>query len=305
MPRTPRYITSVPELEVLPDQDLLDWLDRRSADLQTAVAAVYTARRFDLTVQLVDALWPLLLRRRNTALWLTVVGAYGLPAAEKEAARTDLGEQQQAVARCMVRRMHTTLGGGLRDAGRLDEALEHYEQARHSALADDHLRDRAQALDGIGAVHQAAGRSQQALAPLDEALRIREEIRYSRGAALTRIRLGEAVTDLGRHREAVEYLLTARVALRQERDIYDAARALAFMGRTYLRAERWGEGDQHLVSALKEFDAAGAGLWAARTTEWRAEGAVQRGRSDAAKARYAKARALYAAAGRDRPGAHR
>jgi tetratricopeptide (TPR) repeat protein len=303
MPRTPQHISAVPAIEALPDGDLLDWLDRRSPDLQAAVAAVSAAGWSDVTVQLADALWPLLLRRSNSDLWLTVFGAYGLPAAENEAARTGVGDEERAVAGRMVRRMLTTLGAGLRDAGRAEEALSCFERARDSAVADDDPRDHAQALDGIGTFHQQAGHPDQALGPLGEALRIREEIGYSRGAALIRIRLGEALTALGRDSEALESFLTARRELLAVPDPFDAARALAFMGRLYLSAGHVSEGTEHLERAKEEFQAAGAGMWVARTTEWRAEAAVRGQSLGRARDLYRQARAQYTASGRDRDAA--
>jgi tetratricopeptide (TPR) repeat protein len=299
MPRTAQYISTAPAaMTGMSDVDLLDWLDHRSGELRSAVSAAHAAGWTDLTTQLADAMWPLLLRRRNTDLWLTVIGTHGLPAAQHEAARPGLSQEEAAVARRMVRRMLTTLGGGLRYVARLDDALQRYQEAFDSATADGHRRDQAQALDGIGAVHHSAGRPAQAIDPLTAALDIREVIGHSRGAALTRVRLGEVAADLGQYPQAVAHLLTARTGLLAEPDPYDAARALAILGHVHLLAGRLTEAEQHLTTALAEFDACGGSPWAARATEWLADVALERADTDAARALLAKARTLFADADR-------
>jgi tetratricopeptide (TPR) repeat protein len=299
MPRSPQYITSAPAAVTgMSDVDLLDWLDHRSGELRSAVSAAHALGWTDLTTQLADAMWPLLLRRRDTDLWLTVIGTHGLPAAQHEAARPGLSQEEAAVARRMVRRMLTTLGGGLRYAARLEEALRRYQEAFDSAAADGHRRDQAQALDGIGAVHHSAGRPTQAINPLTTALKIRDVIGYTRGAALTRVRLGEVAADLGQYPRAVDHLITARTALLAEPDPYDAARALAFLGHVHLLAGRLTEAEHHLTTALAEFDACGGSPWAARATEWLADVALERADTDTARALLAKARTLFADADR-------
>lgn len=298
MPRTPRHVSDTAAVTGLSDRDLLDWLQRRSIDFKSAIALAYSNRWYDMTVQVVDAMWPLLLRRRDLDLWVTVVGSYGLPAAKELAARPGLSPTEQAEAREMVRRMLTTLAGGLRNAGRIEEAQQRYQEALDGARADGHLRDQAQALNGLGGLHGQAGRHEEAVGLLVEALRIREEIGYTRGAALTRIRLGEIATDLDRHHQAIEYLVSARTVLLRldEPDPYDAARALALLGRVYLLAERFHQGENHMVNARIELEAAGALPWAARTFEWLADAARKQGHTGTARVRLTEARVLYARA---------
>lgn len=295
MPRTPRYIPidHAPSVEGLSDQGVLDWLERRSQDLESAVAAACAVGWTDLAVQLPDAMWPLLLRRRNLDLWLTVIGDYGLPAARQEAGRSDLDAEAQAAAREMVRRMLTKLGDGLRSADRAGEARPYLNEALESARADGHLRDQSQALDGIGAIDRHAGLHDQAITALEEALRLREQIGYTRGAALTLIRLSEVATDEGRYDQAIDYLLHARSTLIAEPDPYDAARALALLGHVCLLAGRPHDAETHLLTARQEFEGRGSLPWAARTSEWLAEAAQYSGDVNRARDHLNDAHIMY------------
>nr|WSX75830.1 tetratricopeptide repeat protein [Streptomyces sp. NBC_00899] len=293
MPRTPRYVSRAPSVEGLSDQDLLDWLERRSHDLEQALAGARAAGWTDLAVQLADAMWPLLLRRRDLDLWLRVIRDHGLPAARDEALRPDLDAAGQAAAREMVRRMLTTLAGGLRTADRTDKARPYLREALAAARDDRNLRDQAQALDGLGAIDRQAGRYDHAIPALEEALQLRKQIGYTRGAALTRIRLSEVATDQGRYDQAIEHLRHARSTLLAEPDPHDAARALALLGHVYLLADRPQDAETHLRQARQEFQATGSLPWAARTSEWLANAAQYSGDVNSARDHLNDARICY------------
>lgn len=260
-----------PLFDGAPGPDVLAWLERRRDDLVSAVRASFAAGWYDLTWQLTDAMWPLFLRGRHTEDWISVHQNYGLPAAERD------GDPH------VVRRMLTTLGGGLRSAGRFDEALARYEQALASARQDVHSRDEAQALDGIGGCLQQADRSDEAVPPLLDALRIREEIGYERGVGLTRIRLAEVFADQGELHQALDHLTRARTTLRGISDTYEAARALALLGRTHIRDGHVTTGEAHLRQAGEEFAEAGSRHWRARTLEWLGESARDNSRPEEAR----------------------
>ncbi|MFB7270675.1 tetratricopeptide repeat protein [Streptomyces sp. NPDC056244] len=282
MPRTPRYIVTGPALfDQDTDQEVVEWLDRHRADLLAAADLTSAARWHDLGWQLPDAMWPLFRIRRHHEDWVTVHEEIGLPAAEQDRNRP------------AVRRMLTTLGGGLRSLGRYDEALEQYGQALTSARQDKARQDEAQALDGIGEVHRQAGRTSQAVTPLIQALAIRKKIGYVRGAALTRLKLGQIAADSGKWHDALTHLTRARFDLRGESDPYDAARALAHMGRTYTLAGHYAEGIAHLRRAEQEFTAAGSRHWQARTREWTGAAAYNQGRTKVAREHLTAAREMY------------
>jgi tetratricopeptide (TPR) repeat protein len=281
--RSPIYVLDGRALfDGMPGPGVLAWLERRRGELLEAVRTAATAAWDDMTWQLTDAMWPLFLRGRHTEDWISVHEEYGLPAAERS------GDPH------VVRRMLTTLGGGLRDAGRYDQALIRYEQALASARQDAHRRDEAQALDGIGACHQQAGRPDQAVPPLLEALSIREEIGYDRGTGLTQIRLGEAFADQGELHQALDHLVKARIILLEIRDPYEAARALALLGRTHIRDGHVTAGEIHLRQAESEFAREGSHHWRARTLEWLGEAARDDNRPEEALGLFTASRELYA-----------
>ncbi|WP_446038021.1 tetratricopeptide repeat protein [Streptomyces sp. SID1121] len=150
--RSPVHVLSGRDLfDGVPDPGVLARLERRRDDLLSAVRAAFAAGWSDLTWQLADAMWPLFLRGRHTKDWISVHQDFGLPAAEHD------GDPH------VIRRMLTTLGGGLRSAGRLDEALARYEQAFTSARQDAHKKDEAQALNELGGCLQRANRPDQAV----------------------------------------------------------------------------------------------------------------------------------------------
>ncbi|MYZ35118.1 MULTISPECIES: tetratricopeptide repeat protein, partial [unclassified Streptomyces] len=281
MPRSYRYI--VTDLELFAqdsEQTVVEWLDRHRADLLAAVDVAVAAGWDELSSQIADAMWPLFLRRRHNED-LVAVHEKTLPAAERA------GDLR------MMRRMLTTLGGGLRSLGRYDEALERYDQALAGARRDGDRLDEAQALDGIGEVHRQAGRTGQAVAPLTQALAIREEIGYTRGAALTRLRLGEIADDNEEWHDALTYLVRARAELLAVPDPYDAARALAVLGRVYTRSGHYTAGVAQLHQAEDEFAEAGSHHWQARAREWTGAAAYNEGRTAEARDHLTAAREMY------------
>jgi tetratricopeptide (TPR) repeat protein len=281
--RTPRELRDWrPLFDEMSDSSVLEWLEGHRSELLSAVFAANSACWDDLVWQLTDAMFPLFLRGRFTEDWIIVHQEYGLPAAERD------GDS------LAVRRMLTTLGGGLRNAGETNQALSHYNRALANARQDAQRRDEAQALDGIGACHQEAGRPNQALPPLLEALNIRKEIGYDRGVGLTRIRIAEALADQGNLHEALEYLLQARLTLLEIGDGYDAARALAILGRTHVRDGHTNTGELHLRQAGREFGRTGSRHWQARVLEWLGEAARGNRRPDKARKLFATARTVYA-----------
>ncbi|MFC4035783.1 regulator [Streptomyces polygonati] len=281
--RSPRYVLHGRALfDGMSDRQVLAWLEHRRSELLSAVHTAFAAGWYDLTWQITDAMWPLFLRGRHTEDWISVHEEYGLPAAERD------GDPR------VVRRMLTTLGGGLRSAAEYDRALIQYELAWANARQNGHRRDEAQALDGIGACHQQAGRAQQAVPPLLEALSIREEIGYDRGTGLTRIRLAEAFADQGDLLQALDHLEKARTILLEIRDAYDGARALALLGRTNVRDGRIETGEICLQQAAEEFAATGSHHWRARILEWLGEAARYDHRLGQAGELFTASRELYA-----------
>ncbi|MFD9869131.1 tetratricopeptide repeat protein [Streptomyces niveus] len=293
LPRTPHFIpisAASDHFTYAGDRDVVEWLDRNRPELLEAIAAAHAAQWYDLTWQLVDATQPLWVRRRHVDDWIAVHTRYGIPAAEQDRRHPRA-----------LRRMLTTLAAGLRSAGRHDEALEHYrraaELARKEADRSDPTvrRDEAQALHGMGDTHRQAGRYASALPFLRQALAIREEIGYVRGAALTRLVLADITAERRNWDTARDLLVRARADLLAVPDPHDAARALAFLGRARARCDDYQAGVSELVAAGGEFTEAGSPHWSARTCEWRGEAARDAGLHQVARTCFTDARAQYAA----------
>lgn len=259
----------------------LAWLEERLPDLMAAVHAAFAAGWWGTTWQLVDALWPVFLRRRHYDLWVHAHCDVGLPAARRAGHRA--GE----------RRMLTSGAAGLRHLARYDEALDCHRQALHSARADGNRRDEAQSLHGTGDIYHLQGRYDQAHDHLLRALALRERIGYGRGAALSRILLGDLAIVRRGFDDAIGHLTRAHAALLAEGDRYDAARAQAFLARAHA-----GRGDDARAAglfgqAIREFEATGAPSWQARTLEWLGESHQAHGRVADARASYEQALHLY------------
>ncbi|MBF6051449.1 hypothetical protein AF335_06300 [Streptomyces eurocidicus] len=258
----------------------LAWLDEHRFDLMAAVRLAAREGWDASAWQLVDAMWPLFLRLRPYDLW-TEAHALGLAAARRAGHRAGEG------------RMLTSGGNGLCHTGRFDEAARWFEDALRHAGEDGDERQRAQALHGLGRAHFGAGRTQDAERHYAHALALREAIGYTRGAALSRVCLGEIALTHDRPGLAAERLATARAELVAEGDSYDAARALALLGHATARGGHARTGMRRLLRALVEFENAGSVHWQARTMEYLGQ-ACQEHRALAEAARwFTRSLALY------------
>lgn len=281
----------------------LRWLDAERAPLM-AVLRDAARRGHDAAAwQLADALWPLFLRLRPYDLWI-------------EAHEIGLAAARRAGDPDGISRMLTSGGGGLRNAGRHEEAMPWYQEAldlalrETAAVADTDVqrlrvarRAEAQALHGLGQVHQLAGRLSEAHDHFTRALALREEIGYRRGAALTRLCLGDVALAAGRPEEALTHLRRARTDLVQENDPYDAARALARLGRAHAMNGSHDTADSQLRRAFAEFERTGSVHWQARTLEMLGQGAEERGDTERARDCYTRSLTRYRTV--SEPDAHR
>ncbi|MFI2237482.1 tetratricopeptide repeat protein [Streptomyces chrestomyceticus] len=266
-----------------PDADAaLRWLDTGRGQLMAAVRTAADRSWHALTWQLVDSLQPLFLRLRPHDLWI-------------EAHRAGLDAARRAGHPEGVSRMLTTGGSGLYNAGQLDEAVNWFTAALEDARSAGDRRAEAQALHGLGQTYRLAGRLPLAESLFAEALRIRENIGYDRGAALSRLCLGDVALATGRPQQARRLLARARADLLDIPDPYDAARALAYLGRVHAH-EAIGDhatAESLLEQALGEFRTARSPHWQARVLEMLGQTAQDRGDAVAARDRYDAALARY------------
>ncbi|QTZ92906.1 AAA family ATPase [Streptomyces auratus] len=263
----------------------LAWLETRRLDLLAAVRAAYDEGWDDLSWQLVDALWPLFHRLRYHDLWL-------------EAHEIGLRAARRSGDRAAERQMLNSGAIGFGVAGRADDAITWFSWSLDAAREAGDARDEGQALHGLGSAHRQAGRLRVAGDFLHRAIDTWEKAGYVRGAALSRIVLGEmALESEGERwddRRAAEFFERARSTLLDVGDPYDAARALAFHGRARVLEGAYEAGTRELREALVVFEDAGATPWQARVWEMLGRSAVEHAEVPVARDCLVRAQELYA-----------
>ncbi|MFJ5302414.1 tetratricopeptide repeat protein [Streptomyces sp. NPDC088350] len=274
----------------------LRWLDAERAALMAVLRDAAERGRHAAAWQLADALWPLCLRLRPYDLWIEA-HEIGLAAARRDGDRDGIS------------RMLTSGGTGLYNVGRYEDAAAWFRQALDAAREDGASlaaqgegcglaaarRAEAQALHGLGQTHRLAGRLAEARECFTSALTLREEIGHRRGAALTRLALGDTALAAGRPEEALPQLARAREELLAADDPHDAARALAFLGRAHALADGADHerAERQLLAALAEFEGTGSVPWQARVLEMLGEGAAERDDIGRARDWYEQSLARY------------
>jgi tetratricopeptide (TPR) repeat protein len=235
------------------DAGAMAWLERHERSLP-GVLRMGQERGWDALVwRLVDAFWPLFLRRHPYVLWA-------------EAHEIGLASARRADDPAAVRQMLNSGAIGLSASGRLDEALAWYSEALVAAREAGDTRDEGQAVLGIGACHQEAGRPEQAEQYLHEAIALWEGCDYPRGVALATILLAQIILA-NDARRALGMLADARATLLSAADPYDAARALALHGHARVLTGDIETGISEMSDAATVFRAAGSIRWLARVLE--------------------------------------
>ncbi|MDJ1136285.1 tetratricopeptide repeat protein [Streptomyces iconiensis] len=233
------------------EEGAMRWLESHQSDLEAGVRAAETRGWDSLVWQLVHSAWPLFHRTRPLELWLDL-HYRGLTAAGRCRHR---GAQRE---------MLTTLAIGLRGAGRYTEAAERASDALRLAREDGDARCEAQALHELGVCHHAQHEGQLASAVLEEAITIRERLGYRRGVGLSHLTLGLVHLEAGRAGQAIGHLTFARTELSQVPDVFDTARATAWLGRAWARGGDFEKATGLLEEALGEFRALRSARWQAR-----------------------------------------
>ncbi|MGX1914161.1 ATP-binding protein [Streptomyces phaeochromogenes] len=259
----------------------LHWLDQHRVNLMAMLRTAEDRRWHTLVWQLVDAMWPLFLKRRYYDLWI-------------EAHERGLAAARLAGHAAAERQMLNSGAIGLSAARRIDQAIEWYGASRGAARLAGDRRDEGQALLGIGAAHYEAGRLTEAVPYLDRAIAAWMETGYSRGTGLARIVLGEIALAAGDPLLAVRHFDRAHATLTAVPDPHDTARALAFLGRARAAAGEYESGTAQLLSALGTFEHSGSVHWQARTLEMLGQTAQGSDRTDTARDYYLRSLALSA-----------
>ena len=266
------------------ESEALTWLDAERGHLMAVLRAGAAADAHGTVWQLADAMWPLFLRLRPHGLWI-------------EAHEIGLASARRAGDRNGELRMLTSGGHGLRNAGRPAEAEGWFTDALALARDIDDVRAQADAHQGLGQTHQATVRLDRAARSFGHALELRESLGYLRGAALARLSLAEVVLAEGRHSDAVLLLEQAHQELLALPDRYEAARAMAWLGRAHAISRRHSCARECFETALAEFRQAGSRHWEARTLEMMGELAEERDRPAEALVHYGQSLAIYRSLG--------
>lgn len=232
--------------------------------------------------RLTDAFWPLFLRQQNYALWA-------------EAHEIALASARRAGHPAAVRQMLTSGAIGLKNAGRLTQAIAWYTDALVAAREAGDTRDEGQALHGLGTCHFEAGRPEQAESYLNEAIALWDACGYPRGVALATIVRGEIALAADEVERAMGMFAAARCTLLAVADLFDGARALALYGHARALTGDIETGIAEMEDAARTFERGGGNRWHARVLELL--GNAHRDRLDPETARqcYRKAAELYAA----------
>lgn len=236
----------------------LAWLDEHRLDLMALVTAAAEHAWHTQVTEMVDAMWPLFHQKRHLDLWLS-------------AHRTGLASARTANDPESVRRMLTGGGAGLAAAADYPTAAAWYREARDLAATAGHPRDQGQACLGIAAGGFEDGRPQNAIAPVEEAIQIWQEIGYDRGVAIARILRGEIALAQYHVPEALGLFQAALDTFTDTvHDPFEQARARAFVALGHIHDGRPEHADTLLTESEGYFRAQGSAYWLGRTLEFRA-----------------------------------
>ncbi|MFJ6809092.1 hypothetical protein ACIQRK_24200 [Streptomyces anulatus] len=275
LPHTPRHPV------VHPDADAaLGWLTARSESLLALVRSGAQASQHAYVWRLVYSMWPWWRAASSNEDWAEL-HALALESVDHDPTAGELAE----------RHLMNTYGLGLRNAGD-PIAVRIFTQVWGMAQRAGDALGEAQALYELGATHLVNDDAMEAVPLLERARRIRVERGYGRGVALADILLGQADLHLARVDQALHRFQGARAALLVV-DAHDAARALAWQGRTHLKAGDVPAGEAALRTAEDEFLAARSPHQAGRALEWAGNAAEEGGRLPDARIFYDQALTHY------------
>lgn len=254
-------------------EQALSWMETERENLLVAGQVSLNRRWFELSWQLADVLWPLLLYRKHYRDRLTVdergvlaAREWGNPVAEAD----------------MLKR----LGLALRTRERHEEAAVHLQAslAMWSELGDE--RGCAEAHDALGVLYLNTDRFAEAVEEFEQTLTRFRKLGDRRGAGLALINLALALPRLGRAGQARQRIEEARLIFDglQDEDPYNAARVLVVLAALQCSAGEASGASETAATGLTRMRQLGSDFGAAEAHEVLAEAELSRG--DIASARY-------------------
>ena len=127
-------------------------------------------------------------------------------------------------------RLHHDLADLLGRQNRHRDALTEVREAHRLAVADGAVRELGNTLDGIAWCHLQLHEYDEAVERCREAIDRHRANGYARGEAAAQDTLGEALSKLGRHAEALAALTTALTLCRRAGDRFNEAMVLDHLG---------------------------------------------------------------------------
>lgn len=289
-PRRLRLAPSRPESEAAPfasAQDALAWFDAERVNLVWCVRAA-AGREWDaLCWQLCEPLWVLFLHRKHYADWLTTHRL-----AVEAATRLD-DACAQARMRCQLSRAYLELD-------RVDDALAEVSAAREAMAGCDLPALAASVLEFTGKARMAAGEHAAAADLFQRSLAVNESINNTRGVALQLYHLGQTLDLTGRHREAIATLERAAALAEELNDARTGWRVATSLGRARLHAGEVESARAALDAAISAAARRGVAHDAALALEVLAEVCAAAGQPELTRRHLAAAADVYAAAGNPR-----
>jgi len=262
------------------DTAALDWLETERLNLMASVRRAREDGFPTVAWQLVDAMWPLFIRRKYYEDW-RAAHAEGLAAARS------CGD------RAAEARMLTSGGLGELGTGEYVRALDMFDRAAHILQETGDELGFARTFNYRGLAQQRLGRLAEATRAFGQAASACPELGDRRAGALARLNLADVSLMSEHFDEACEAAAGARDVLLEEQDPYNAARATVLLGRAQLGLGAPELAEQQLLDGLTQLRRSAASREVAQTLEALGRVAEQRGLLPLARERYEEAAWLY------------
>ncbi|OKI37612.1 hypothetical protein A6A25_18780 [Saccharothrix sp. CB00851] len=215
----------------------LDWLEEERANLVMAIREAAEREWHALAWQVAETMFGFFLHRHHFADWIAAFEAGA------EAARLD----RHAVAES---RLRMQLAIGYLNVGRQTDASRAASRALELAHQAEDFASIATALRQLGRICRQQGESENALTYFRRSLEFESALGRRRGEALAHRRIGEALTDLARHEEAMAAFATAAAIMSELGQVLELARVRTVAAIPALALDRVDDAADLLDSAL-------------------------------------------------------